>query len=190
MIAKLKGKVDGVFEDYLILDVGGVGYRVFASRQTLAAAGGTMALLIDTLVREDAFLLYGFGSSQEQAWFRRLTSVQGVGAKAGLSILSACKPQDLTMAILSGDEVPLRKADGIGPKIARRIVTELKDKAPIAAIENTTQQTDGSTSNSAEAVAALINLGYGRSEAYAAVTKSTGDDTSSIIRECLKILSA
>lgn len=195
MIAQLKGIVDSVHDGYLILDVGGVGYRVFASRQTLSNASGAMTILTDTLVREDAFLLYGFANESEQAWFRRLVSVQGVGAKAALSILSVCAPDNLSIAIMAGDEAPIRMADGIGPKIARRILTELKDKAPIASAScaDKSALNDGEQSNqeaSAQALSALINLGYGRSEAYAAITKSKGSDVSEIVRECLKALSS
>lgn len=193
MIAKLTGTVDGVGADHLVLDVGGVGYRVFSSRRTLAGAQGACSLLIHTHVREDALTLYGFATAAEQGWFERLTGVQGVGAKAALAILSALDPDALALAIMAGDEAPLRRADGIGPKIARRIVTELKDKAPLPALAPASPGAPApsgeSTAAVAEAVSALTNLGYGRAEAYGAVTKAgESKDAAALIRSALKEL--
>lgn len=187
MIAKLTGVVGAAFADHLILDVHGVGYRVFASRRTLAKAQGAVSLLIDTLVREDAFHLYGFADAVEQGWFRRLTAVQGVGARGALALLSALPPDDLALAIAAGDDGALRRAEGVGPKIARRIVTELRDKAPMPALAGA-EPARRDSGIQAEAVSALVNLGYGRAEAFAAVAKAQGGDAGTLIRAALKAL--
>ena len=142
MIAKLSGILDSVAQDFLIIDVQGVGYHVFASPRTLSRIGekgDSVSLLIDTHVREDHIHLFGFADAGEQQWFRLLTSVQGVGAKAGLSILGVCAPDQLAFAIASQDKAALTRADGVGPKLALRILTELKDKA--AKIDLSTPQT-------------------------------------------------
>lgn len=191
MFAKLTGTIDTLFQDSLILDVHGVGYHVFASGRTLGVIGSQgdpTSLLIDTHVREDHIHLYGFASAAERDWFRMLTSVQGVGARSGLSILTTCAPDKLLMAILSGDANALRQADGVGPKLAVRIVTELKSKAqnmsmgsnatvtPLPAKtkkksapvqEEVAAQPDFSIDQ--DAVSVLVNLGYGRSEAFSAI---------------------
>ena len=182
MIAKLSGILDSVAEDCLILDVSGVGYQVFASARTLSRAGqagDTLSLLIETHVREDAITLYGFGDATEQQWFRLLYSVQGVGPKAALAILSACPPDQLGFAIASGDAAALRRADGVGPKLATRIVTELKDKAgkiDLAPKAKGAKLTPGAPAPEPavdqDAVSALVNLGYGRSDAYTAVLQA------------------
>lgn len=194
MFAKLTGKIDTLFSDSLILDVGGVGYHVFASGRTLGLigdVGSAVSLLIDTHVREDHIHLYGFASVQERDWFRLLTSVQGVGAKSGLAILSACPAERLALVIASNDAAVLRQADGVGPKLATRICTELKDKVQnmnLGAVAHQpaaapVKKAKGKTGEAAEAgsapvqdftldqdvVSALVNLGYGRSEAFSAV---------------------
>lgn len=205
MIGKLSGIIDSFGSNFLILDVGGVGYHVNASSRTLGALGqiGDPAkLLIDTHVREDAITLFGFASAAEQGWFRLLTSVQGVGAKVGLSILSACPPERLAIVIAAQDKAALTQADGVGPKLAVRILTELKDKAgkvdlgagalkpasPGAQVVATQE-----SGVDADALSALINLGYGRSEAYQAILKAkdkANDNLQTLIREALKELSA
>ncbi len=132
MIGKLSGIIDSLDTDHFILDVSGVGYLIYASSRTLSnigQVGDNVSVLIITNVREDAITLYGFADIIEQQWFKLLTSVQGVGAKAGLSILAACPADQLSFVIASGDKASLTKADGVGPKIAARILTELKDKA-------------------------------------------------------------
>ena len=132
MISKLTGKIDSFADNHLILDVQGVGYQIFASARTLSRIGQVgdgASLLIDTHVREDHIHLYGFADAAEQRWFRLLTSVQGVGAKVGMAILGACPPDKLALAIASQDKALLTQADGVGPKLAVRILTELKDKA-------------------------------------------------------------
>ncbi len=211
MIAKLTGILDSVAENFLILDVNGVGYQVFASARTLSRLGlpgEPVSLLIDTQVREDAFNLFGFGDAAEQHWFRLLTSVQGVGAKVGMGILGSMPLDRLGFAIASGDAAALRQADGVGPKLAARIVTELKDKAgklsppgPPASGGEGAKRRGGVSNTGAEedvshdAVSALINLGYTRSDAYAAVlnAKQKSNDNSKlndIIKLALKELAS
>lgn len=207
MISKLTGILDSVSAGSLIIDVNGVGYQVFASGRTLSqvgTAGDRISLLIDTQVREDHIHLFGFMDRAEQEWFRLLTTVQGVGAKAGMAILSVCPPDKLTFAIASGDAAALRQADGVGPKLATRIVTELKDKA--GNIDLGTVMTpakkgaakaapDAPSSVDHDAVSALINLGYARSDAYAAVIQARAKandngNLSELIRIALQELSA
>src|SRR5688572_3818497 len=133
MIGKLKGVIDSYGEDFVILDVGGVGYQVQCSARTLQALpapGEAATLSIETYVREDQIRLFGFMSDGEREWFRLLQTVQGVGAKVALSVLSTFKPADLASAVALGDKAAIRRAPGVGPKVAERIVTELKDKAP------------------------------------------------------------
>jgi len=189
MIAKLSGLLDSVALDHLILDVNGVGYLVYASRKTLSnvpSAGEPLSLFVETQIREDAFNLYGFKDKAEQEWFKLLTSVQGVGAKAGLSILSVLPIDQIGFAIASGDKAAITQADGVGPKLAARILTELKDKVDKIDLGGTMvkasdmssaaagDQAGDKTLNSADsdAVSALVNLGYGRTEAYAAVRQA------------------
>lgn len=183
MIAKLSGILDSVASDSLIIDVNGVGYQVFASARTLARIGGKgdkISLLIDTHVREDRIHLYGFADAAEQEWCRLLTGVQGVGMRVALAILGSCPVEKLAFAIASGDAATMRQADGVGPKLATRIVTELKDKAGKMAFSNPAplpRKKDAAPVDTAapasdvnnDAVSALINLGYPRAEAYSAV---------------------
>lgn len=191
MFAKLTGTIDTLFQDSLILDVGGVGYHVFASGKTLGIIGNCgdpVSLLVETHVREDHIHLYGFSSVPERDWFRLLTSVQGVGAKSGLAILSVCAPDRLVVAIASHDSNALRQAEGVGPKLAMRIVTELKDKVsalnlgPVQSDPVKKKPAKGEAAASAplvsgvsvdqDAVSALVNLGYARSEAFSAVMQA------------------
>ena len=184
MIGKLTGRIDSFGEHHLILDVQGVGYLVQASRRTLGrigAKGDPVSLLIDTAVREDAITLYGFADPAEQQWFRLLTSVQGVGAKVGMAILSVAPPEKIGLAIVAQDKAFIAQADGVGPKLALRILTELKDKAASLQMGNAGKPTtyskiveeiDGSQGTDHDAVSALVNLGYGRSEAYTAVMRA------------------
>ncbi len=195
MIGKLRGTIDSIQNNHLILDVGGVGYLIYASARTLGRigrAGDPAGLLIDTHVREDHIHLYGFADKAEQQWFRLLTSVQGVGAKVGLSILSACPAEKLGLIIASQDKAAITQADGVGPKLGVRILTELKDKAgkiEIAAGMPTiqiTQPEDGGIDN--DAVSALVNLGYARSDAFTAVAKAkekTNDNNN--LQELIKV---
>lgn len=205
MFAKLTGKIDTLFQDSMILDVNGVGYHVFASGKTLGMIGNSgdpVSLLIETHVREDHIHLYGFSSVAERDWFRLLTSVQGVGAKSGLAILSVCAPDRLVVAIASNDSHALRQAEGVGPKLAMRIVTELKDKVsalnlgPIQADPIKKKATKGEAaipvsnfSLDQDAVSALVNLGYARSEAFSAVMQArqkSNDDTPPTIDGLIK----
>ena len=132
MIGKLRGLVDSIGDGFLIIDVGGVGYEVHGSTRTLAtlSIGETVTLAIDTHVREDQIRLFGFTTETERAWFRLLQSVQGVGTKVALAVLSIMSPQDLANAIALADKAAVARTQGVGPKVAQRIVTELKDKAP------------------------------------------------------------
>lgn len=213
MIAKLTGVIDSVSLNSLILDVNGVGYLVHASSRTLSRIGsarGTAAsLLIETIIREDQFTLYGFADAAEKEWFQILCTVQGVGAKVALAILTAVPPEQLPMVIAAQDKAAIKQADGVGEKLALRIVTELKEKAGKIALGTAAAQkadaakggkgkgavVDVPKSVSNDAVSALINLGYGRAEAFGAVAnviKAHGDDAplGDIIRESLKELSA
>ena len=188
MIAKLTGRIDSASSDSVVLDVGGVGYLVFCSARTIAAVGsvaGTVSLPIETHVREDHIHLYGFLDEAERGAFRLLTTVQGVGAKLALAILSVLPADDLAQAIAAGDRAALTSAPGVGPKLGVRILTELKDKAaliaaPLGVASALAQAAPTSSSTAsptgaaaADAVSALVNLGYGRTEAYAAVARAT-----------------
>ncbi|MBE6443339.1 MAG: Holliday junction branch migration protein RuvA [Alphaproteobacteria bacterium] len=215
MIAKLKGVVDTIAEDYLIIDVNGVGYLVFASAKTLGrlVLNGTVSLLIETVVREDSISLYGFADVWEKEWFNTLTRVQGVGAKVCLAILSVLTPSQLAQAIAAQDKTSFARANGVGPKLAARIVTELKDKivsVPIAEISKNINMTlnsdneatdilnyednlvarDDDPTKMEDAISALVNLGYQRLEAYKAVNRVLSQkpeaDMSEVIRLSLK----
>ncbi|MEQ8664658.1 MAG: Holliday junction branch migration protein RuvA [Rhodospirillales bacterium] len=190
MIAKLSGRVDSVGLDWVIIDVGGVGYLAYCSSRTLSSFGVGMAvsLMIETHVREDHIHLYGFADADELDWFRLLTTVQGVGAKVGLGILSVLEPVDLLRAIVSGDKAALGRASGVGPKLANRILTELKDKAGNMALGQvgTRSATGGPEGHSpvvpggvrgeiTDAVSALVNLGYSPSDALGVVSRAAGD---------------
>lgn len=203
MIAKLTGLIDSVGTNFAIIDVNGVGYLVYASARTLSRIGSTkgshVSLLIETHVREDQITLYGFADAAEKEWYGILCTVQGVGAKVGLSILSAVSPEKLPSVIAAQDKSALRQADGVGEKLAVRICTELKEKAGKMVTGHVTPlAVKGGTAvkmPSNDAVSALINLGYGRTEAFGAVAsvmRERGDDLplGDIIRESLKELSA
>lgn len=189
MIGKLKGVVDSAGEDFVVLDVHGVGYVVHCSARTLQAlpAPGEAAILsIDTYVREDMIRLYGFRGDAEREWFRLLQGVQGVGAKVALAILSVLEPAALGTAIATGDKVSVARAPGVGPKLAARIVAEMKDKAPaFTATDPALARLSGSVEDGSaprpvtDAISALVNLGYGQPHAAAAIAaalRSAGDD--------------
>jgi Holliday junction DNA helicase RuvA len=180
MIAKLAGILDSLGPDGAVVDVGGVGYLAFCSTRTLGLLpppGGPVRLLVETHVREDHIHLYGFIDAAERDWFRLLTTVQGVGARLALAILSAVAPDDLTLAIMAQDKAVPARADGVGPRLAARIVNELRDKAgglalaavPAAAPSGATAA-PGIDGAIADAVSALENLSIGRAEAFGAVT--------------------
>lgn len=203
MIGKLKGTIDEIAEDHCIIDVHGVGYVAFCSSRTLSNLGGTgeaAILHIETYVREDMIRLYGFGSGLEREWFRLLQSVQGVGAKVSLAVLSTLTPSELANAIALRDIAMVSRAPGVGKKVAERIVTELKSKAPAFAGEASgtigLKQDLGegvAPAPVADAVSALTNLGYSRdiaANAVAAALKTAGEDADSakLIRLGLKEL--
>ncbi|WP_294270818.1 Holliday junction branch migration protein RuvA [uncultured Sphingomonas sp.] len=173
MIAHLKGRLDSTGIDHAVIDVGGVGYLVGASARTLSSIGpvGEAAMLhTEMLVSEDSIRLVGFASADERDWFRLLTGVQGVGARVALAILSALEPADLMRAIASGDKAMVARANGVGPKLAQRIVMELKDKVGgIVLAPGSGGGGAASAGAGADAVSALLNLGFRPAEANAAV---------------------
>lgn len=188
MIAKLRGVVDSIDTDSAVIDVGGVGYLVSASARTLRdlVAGAPATLLVETIVREDAIALYGFLEAAERDWFRILTTVQGVGARVALSLLSTLAPGEIARAIAAQDRASLSRAPGVGSKLAARLATELKDKAaafgaapqPARADQAQPATVPGGSINE-DAVSALVNLGYRRIEAFGAVARVAqrlGDD--------------
>jgi Holliday junction DNA helicase RuvA len=201
MIGKLKGIIDSYGEDNVILDVNGVGYLVHCSARTLQAlpaAGEPVVLAIETHVREDQIRLFGFLHDGEREWFRLLQTVQGVGTKVALSILSTLPPADLASAIALRDKAMVARSPGVGPKVAERIVTELKDKAPAyaqldPAVIRLSGELDARRAPQpvSDAVSALVNLGYGQPQAAAAIAAAArsageGADTKSLIRLGLK----
>jgi Holliday junction DNA helicase RuvA len=203
MIGKLKGIIDTYGEDSVILDVGGVGYLVHCSARTLQAlpaAGEPVMLAIETHVREDQIRLFGFLSDVEREWFRLLQTVQGVGTKVALSVLSTLKPAELASAIAMRDKAMVQRAPGVGAQVAERIVSELKDKAPAYAdLDPAVIRLSGALDEKraagpvADAVSALTNLGYGQPQAAAAIAAATrsageGADAARLIRLGLKEL--
>jgi len=198
MIGKLTGTVDSITDDTVILDVGGVGYLVHCPASTLSrlAVGAHASLMIEMKVSEDAIKLYGFASPEEREWFRLLQTVQNVGGKVALAVLSTLSPRDLQRALALGDKAMIGRAPGVGPKLALRIATELKDKAPsmmlhgeedgrAAAIAHAPRGAEG------DAVSALVHLGYSDARAAEAVARAVGalgehTEASALIREALK----
>jgi holliday junction DNA helicase RuvA len=203
MIGKLTGTIDSVGEDLVVLDVHGVGYLVYCSARTLGelpAVGKTAALAIETHVREDQIRLFGFLTAAEREWFRLLQTVQGVGAKVALAILSTLRAHDLATAIAMRDKAAITRAPGVGPKVAERIVTELKDKSPaLAAVDPAVVRLSGALQDKRapgpvpDAISALVNLGYGQPQAMAAISAAVRDagegaDAARLIRLGLKEL--
>ena len=194
MIAKLHGLIDTIGDDYCIIDVNGVGYLVSASSKTLCklAQGEEATLLTEMVVREDSLSLFGFADAWEKEWFTTLTKVQGVGAKVCLSILSVLTPAQLSQAISAQDKTSFCRASGVGPKLAARIVTELKDKIvtiPVGISGTNADEViegapatqvvlpkDADYSKSEDVISALVNLGYQRLEAYRAVSKAVAEN--------------
>lgn len=179
MIAMLRGILDTVADGSAIIDVGGVGYLVFCSQRTLDAMpkqGGSVHVLVETHVREDHIHLYGFLHAEERSWFRLLTTVQGVGARVALSILSVLSSDQLLTAVVAQDKSLVARAHGVGPKLAARIVAELKDKVGGIALSGPAAiVVPGASGNGApneEAVSALVNLGFSRTEAFGAVVRA------------------
>jgi holliday junction DNA helicase RuvA len=201
LIAKLKGIVDSVDTDSAVIDVGGVGYLVSASSRTLRdlVVGGDVTMLVETIVREDAIALYGFLETAERDWFRILTTVQGVGARVALSILSTLAPDEIARAIAAQDRATLSRPAGVGPKLAARLATELKDKAAAFGVAPAVKGTAAapaavpSGSINEDAVSALVNLDYKRVEAFGAVARVTqrlgeGATFDAIVRAALQEL--
>ena len=187
MIAMLKGIVDSVGDGSAVIDVGGVGYLVFCPGGTLSrmAVGEAVSLNIETHVREDHIHLYGFLDPVEREWYRLLTTVQGVGSKVGIAMLSALSVDELGMAIASGDKAQIGRANGVGPKLAARIAVELKDKVAKISLGTPAPVKPGASSSSGtgdvtrDAASALVNLGYSPSDAMIAVSHASahiGDD--------------
>jgi Holliday junction DNA helicase RuvA len=205
MISKLKGLMDDFGDDYVEIDVGGVVYQAFCSTRTLATlprVGEAAVVFIEMAVREDMIRLYGFATEVEKAWFLLLTTVQGVGARVALSILSTLSPGELSSAIALGDKAMVGRANGVGPKLAVRIVTELKGKVPelgtidAGVLGLQAALGDGvANGNIADAVSALANLGYSSAQASAAIARvvaKEGEDTATekLIRLGLRELSS
>ncbi|HUF54999.1 MAG TPA: Holliday junction branch migration protein RuvA [Thermohalobaculum sp.] len=215
MIGKITGRVDYVAEDHVLIEAAGVGYVVYCASPTLARLprpGEVAALYTELVVREDLMQLYGFRTLAEREWHRLLTSVQGVGARGSLAILGTCGPEGVGRALALGDAGAIRAAPGIGPKLAQRIVNELKDRAPavmalgaagqrraaasgpVAASPGplTEEEPPGNAAASADALSALMNLGYDRGEAAAAVARAAGEapdaEAPGLIRAALKTL--
>ncbi len=213
MIGRIAGRIDFRGSDHVLIDVGGVGYVVHVSERTLASlpgVGEAAALYTDLLVREDLLQLFGFTSLVEKEWHRLLMSVQGIGAKASMAILGALGPDGVGRAIALGDWNAVKAAPGVGPKIAQRVVNELKDKAPAimamtpaSVAEPMLVESGGSTrtvgalqpanaASQSEALSALANLGYSPGEAATAVARALGDtpdaETPALIRAALRLL--
>ena len=208
MIAKLKGVIDTIGEDFCIIDVNGVGYLAFASVKTLGklVRGGQASLLTEMIVREDSLSLYGFADALEKEWFNVLTKVQGVGAKVCLNILSVLSASQVSQAIAAQDSASFTRANGVGPKLAARIVTELKNKIvtvsvadfarenglseEVSVYQDTFVSSDSNPSKMEDVISALVNLGYQRLDAYKAANKVLADNPeaseSTLIRLALK----
>jgi holliday junction DNA helicase RuvA len=203
MIGKLKGLIESYGQDYVILDVGGVGYEVHCSARTLQelpGIGQPATLSIETHVREDQIRLFGFVTEIEREWFRLLQTVQGVGAKVALSVLGTLKPSELASAIAMRDKAMVARTPGVGPKVAERIVTELKDKAPAYTnVDPALVRLSGALDDKrapapvTDAVSALVNLGYAQAQAAAAITAAArsageGAEATTLIRLGLREL--
>src|SRR3954470_10617672 len=199
MIGKLTGVVDSLAEDHAVIDVAGVGYLVQAPASTLGrlTVGTTASLMIEMKVGEDAIRLYGFSTGEEREWFRLLQGVQNVGARVALNVLSALSSRELERALALGDKAAVGRAQGVGPKLATRIVTELKDKAPAMMLRG---HADGASTPiiaphgpEADAVAALVKLGYSQSQAAEAIARTAGElgeraPLDALIRESLRAM--
>ncbi|GHA37920.1 Holliday junction ATP-dependent DNA helicase RuvA [Devosia pacifica] len=205
MIGKLKGQIDSFGDDRVLIDVGGVCYEAFCSSRTLRAlprVGESAVLHIETYVREDMIRLFGFATEAEKSWFHLLMTVQGVGSRVALAILGTASPSELLSAIALQDKTMIGRASGVGPKLAQRILSELKGKIPaIGAVDPSVLGLQSSigegtaTGSAADAVSALVNLGYSSAQASGAIARIVardGDDiaTDKLIRLGLKELSA
>ena len=201
MIAKLTGLLDAIGIDEVVIDVNGVGYLVFCSARTLRSfekVGDPITIFVETHVREDHIHLFGFGDQNERDWFRLLTTVQGVGAKVALAILGTLSPDDLVNAMISEDKAALTRAPGVGPRLAVRLLAELKEKSVdlnVVKQPDTLKKSDDHTSLVSDAVSVLINLGYGRSAAFSTVAQvvqaiGVDADVESLVKAALRELSA
>lgn len=201
MIGRLRGRVDGRGENWVLIDVGGVGYMVEGSArmmENLPSDGEAVSLAIETYVREDQFRLFGFLSEQERSWFKLLMGVQGVGAKVALAIQGVLSEADLAAAVAAEDKAMVARAPGVGPKVAQRIVQELKDKVPEAQFIAAGAVAGGEAGEAgkalSEAMSALTNLGYQRAQANTALMAARGklgdeaDSVEALIRAALKEL--
>ncbi|MEL6336470.1 MAG: Holliday junction branch migration protein RuvA [Pseudomonadota bacterium] len=217
MIGKLSGRIDYVAEDHALIEAGGVGYLVHCAPQTLARLepGTAAALYTDLVVREDLMQLFGFASLAEREWHRLLTSVQGVGAKVSLAILGTLGTEGVSRALALEDAAAVRRAPGVGPKLAQRIVNELKGRtpdalsrtaamngrataseaaqptpgaAPVAVVAPAPEPVPGRAAAEGEALSALVNLGYDRAEALRAVLEAEGTETAVLIKTALRAL--
>jgi Holliday junction DNA helicase RuvA len=196
MIGKLTGIVDSIAEDAVILDVGGVGYLVQCPSSTLSrlAVGAHASLMIEMKVSDDAIKLYGFAGAEEREWFRLLQTVQNVGARVALSVLSTLSSRDLQRALALSDKAMIGRAPGVGPKLALRIVTELKDKAPAMMLRDHVEgaaMVVAPRGPAGDAVAALVKLGYSEGQAAEAVARAANDlgdgaEVGALIRESLR----
>jgi len=197
VIALLSGRVEALEDGRCVLDVNGVGYLVHASTRTLSAlpTSGVARVLIETQVREDAITLYGFTDPAERDWFRLLLTVQGVGAKVALGVLSALSPRELVGAIAAGDKASLTRAPGVGPKLAVRLLSELREKAGAMPVGTGVVFMPRAGGVEADALSALANLGYRRAEAHPAVVRvmerlGDGAGVGQVIREALQELAS
>lgn len=206
MIAHLKGEVFDIGEDHVVVDVGGVGYLLHCSTRTLGnlpAPGDPVALQVETQFRAESLTLYGFETSAERSWFRLLQTVQGVGARVALALLTALGPEQLAQAIIAKDKAAFTQASGVGPRLAQRLISELQNKvgelptAPVVALPSSAGAvgTGAGGGKAEDAISALVNLGYGRSEAHGAVARAVanlGDDgdVEALIRVGLQELTA
>ncbi len=205
MIGKLRGIIDTINTDNLILDVGGVGYIVFCSAQTLRqlpGKGEAATVLIETKIAEDRFDLYGFATEAERGWFKELMKVNGVSSRISIAVLSVLPPQQLATAIAAQDASAFKPVSGVGPKLAARIITELTGKAPVLSTDAFVTTTAPKTGKAApapednalnDAISALVNLGYSRSDAFNAIHRIAHEEESlavgDLIRKGLKELS-
>lgn len=202
MIGKLKGIIDGIYDDHILIDVNGVGYEAFCAARTLSklpSKGEAVSLYIETVVREDLIKLYGFASEEERGWFRLLQSVQGVGAKVALAVLSTLTLSELSGAIATGDKTTIARTPGVGPKVAQRIAAELKDKIPAGMGFGHVSETGeavvpqlAESDIAKDAVSALTNLGYAQMQAAPVVARLLQAEPeaslSTLIRKGLKEL--
>lgn len=196
MIGKLTGIIDKITDDYIIIDVAGVGYIIHASKASISAVGKegvSVSILVETHVREDQITLFGFATEEEKLWFTTLTKVNGVGPKMALKILSTLSVNDLQVAIAAKDKSAFKPVSGVGPKLAERIITELKDKSVdislahnVVPLDSTNNSKQGVNQTLVDATAALENLGFNKSEAFSVVNRGLSKDADATIEDLIK----